>query len=168
MIQKNTDLGILNTSLHHCSLVSVAVNHHGNTSVEPYRAERFLCLWERARDLTVLLNLMSSDDFIRDYIDMKQVFVGGFSASAYTALLPLGAIVHFSQYEPSTPIQNASPGPREFPDLAIRLPGLLENSAMFRGSWARMSSEYRDRRFEVALLCAPGRSVLGFSETSLG
>ncbi len=57
---------------------------------------------------------------------------------------------------------------QEFPDLAIRLPGLLENSAMFRGSWARMSSDYRDRRFEVALLCAPGRSVLGFSETSLG
>ena len=148
--------------------ISVAVNHHGNTSVEPYRAEGFLCLWERARDLTVLLNLISSDDFFRDYIDMKQVFVGGFSAGAYTALLLLGAIVHFSQYEPSTPIQNASPGPREFPDLAIQLPGLLENSAMFRGSWARMSSDYRDRRFKAALLCAPGRSVLGFSETSLG
>ncbi|MFP6699098.1 MAG: dienelactone hydrolase, partial [Alphaproteobacteria bacterium] len=148
--------------------ISVAVNHHGNTSVEPYRAEGFLCLWERARERTALLNLISSDDFFRDYIDMKQVFVGGFSAGAYTALLLLGAIAHFSQYELSSSIQNASPGPREFPDLAIRLPGLLENSAMFRGSWARMSSDYRDRRFKAALLCAPGRSVLSFSETSLG
>jgi predicted dienelactone hydrolase len=148
--------------------ISVAVNYHGNTSVEPYRAEGFLSLWERARDLTVLPNLISSDDFFRDYINMKQGFVGGFSTGAYTALLLLSAIVQFSKYEPSIPIQNASLGLREFPDLAIQLPGLIENSAIFHGSWEGMSSDYRDRRFKAALLYAPGRSILGFSETSLG
>jgi predicted dienelactone hydrolase len=39
---------------------------------------------------------------------------------------------------------------------------------MFRGSLAGMSSDYRGLRFKAALSCAPGRSVLGFSKTSLG
>ena len=58
-------------------------------------------------------------------------------------------------------------GAREFPDLADHLPGLIESSAIFRESWARMSNDFRDARFKTAFLMAPGRSVLGFSEKSL-
>src|SRR5437016_14195836 len=36
--------------------IAVGVDHHGNTSAEPYRAEGFLAWWERARDLTLLLD----------------------------------------------------------------------------------------------------------------
>ena len=38
--------------------IALAVNHHGNTGLEVYRAEGFLCLWERARDLSALLDVM--------------------------------------------------------------------------------------------------------------
>ena len=34
--------------------IAIGVDHHGNTTTEPYRAEGFLCWWERARDLTLL------------------------------------------------------------------------------------------------------------------
>ena len=147
--------------------VAIAVNHHGNTAAEPYRAEGFLCLWERARDLTVLLDDMESRGEFADRLDMDRVFVGGFSAGAYTAMLLLGAIAAFSQFQASSANRGFARGPREFPDLADHITGLLESSAVFRDSWARMSDSYRDARFRAALVCAPGRSVLGFNEESL-
>lgn len=36
--------------------VALSINHHGHTGSEPYRPEGFLCLWERATDLSALLD----------------------------------------------------------------------------------------------------------------
>jgi predicted dienelactone hydrolase len=146
--------------------VAIAVNHHGNTGAEPYRAEGFLCLWERARDLTVLRDHVEAHREFADRLDFDRVFVGGTSAGAYTAMALLGAVTTFSRFQPSSSNRSV-PGPREFPDLADHVTGLFERSAVFRASWARMSESYRDARFRAALVCAPGRSVLGFSEESL-
>jgi predicted dienelactone hydrolase len=41
----------------------IGVDHHGNTGSEPYRPEGFLCWWERARDLTVILDYHASGPF---------------------------------------------------------------------------------------------------------
>ncbi len=147
--------------------VSVAVNHHGNSYVEPYHPEGFICLWERARDLTVLLDHLLSSRDCGSRIDQHRIFVAGFSAGAYTALQTLGARVQYSQFEPSSPIAGAGRGPREFPDLVDHLPDLLRHCETFRASWSRRFDDYRDDRIKAALLCAPGRSVRGFDETSL-
>jgi predicted dienelactone hydrolase len=147
--------------------VAIAINHHGNTGTEPYRPEGFLCLWERARDLTVLLDHMEGHAEFADRLDFDRVFVGGTSAGAYTAMALLGAVTKLSRFQPSGPNGSFVRGPREFPDLASHVAGLFESSAVFRASWARMSASYRDARFRAALVCAPGRSVLGFSEESL-
>lgn len=145
--------------------IAIGVNHHGNTSAEPYRAEGFLCWWERARDLTVLLDEIGARGEFAERLDMDRVFIAGYSLGGCTAAVLLGAITQTSRFQNSA--ANDARGPREFPDLADHLPGLLENSAAFRDSWARMSNSYRDARFKAALLLAPGRSVAGFSETSL-
>jgi predicted dienelactone hydrolase len=147
--------------------IALAVNHHGNTGLELYRAEGFLCLWERARDLTVLLGHMEARGEFGGCLDLQRVFVGGTSAGAYTAMALLGAVTMFSRFQPSGSNRSRVPGPREFPDLADHVAGLFERSAVFRESWARMSDCYRDARFRAALVCAPGRSVLGFSGESL-
>jgi pimeloyl-ACP methyl ester carboxylesterase len=39
---------------------------------------------------------------------------------------------------------------------------------MFRQSWKRMTDSYHDARFKGAFLLAPGRSITGFNEASLG
>jgi predicted dienelactone hydrolase len=146
--------------------VVLAVNHHGNTGNEPYRAEGFVCLWERARDLSALL----------DQTDWRQrlggrlkpwAYIAGFSAGAYAAMLLMGARVAYSQFEPANPVKSPLRGPREFPNLADEIPVLLERSAVFRQSWARRSDNYADGRFGAALALAPGRSVLGFAAESL-
>jgi predicted dienelactone hydrolase len=148
--------------------VVVAANHHGHTGVEPYRAEGFLCLWERARDLSVLLDAQDWREPLQGHVDTERVFAGGFSAGAYTALLLAGAVARFSQFDPANPIGGSHRGPLEFPTVADEIPGLLESSGVFRESWARVSLPYRDDRFKAFLACAPGRSVLCFDEESLG
>lgn len=146
--------------------IAIGVDHHGNTTSEPYRAEGFLCWWERARDLTVLLDLIDASGPFAGHVDMNRVYVAGYSLGGATAATLLGAISETSRFQASSSGKDNS-GPREFPGLADHLPGLLERSAIFRESWARMRDDYRDPRIKAALLMAPGRSVQGFSATSL-
>jgi len=146
--------------------IAVGVDHHGNTITEPYRAEGFLCAWERARDLTVLLDAMAECEFAC-HVDIDRVYVVGYSLGGCTATALLGAVTESSPFERSAGNTEFSRGPKEFPDLADHLPGLLDTSAVFRESWARMSQSTRDPRVKAALLLAPGRSARGFSEDSL-
>jgi predicted dienelactone hydrolase len=147
--------------------IAIGVNHHGNTSTEPYRAEAFLCWWERARDLTVLLDHVAAHGEFAGRIDMDRLFIAGYSLGGCTALALLGAITETSRFQASPDNKDFARGPREFPDLADRLPGLIENSAVFQQSWASMTDSYRDERFKAAFLLAPGRSITGFNEASL-
>jgi predicted dienelactone hydrolase len=147
--------------------IAIGVDHHGNTSAEPFRAEGFLCWWERARDLTVLLDALTARGEFAGRIDTGRVFVVGYSLGGCTAAGLLGAITETSRFERSPKNKNFGRGPREFPDLADHLPGLLESSAIFRDSWARMSDCYLDTRVKAALMLAPGNSVLGCSEDGL-
>jgi predicted dienelactone hydrolase len=147
--------------------IAIGVNHHGNTATEPYRAEGFICWWERARDLTVLLDQLDTHGEFAGRVDMDRASAAGYSLGGCTAAALLGAISKTSRFEPSPANPDFARGVREFPDLADRLPKLIESSAVFRDSWHRMSASYRDSRFKAALLMAPGRSVLGFDEPSL-
>ncbi|WP_428426006.1 alpha/beta hydrolase family protein [Pararhizobium sp.] len=145
--------------------VVLGVNHHGHTNGEPYRAEGFLCLWERARDLSALLDDPSWRSAIGGVID-DEAGVAGFSAGAYTAMLLMGARVAYSQFEPDNPVKSPIRGPREFPDLIDELPW-LKDRPVFRESWERRRSDYTDPRIKRAAVIAPGRSVLGFAHDSL-
>jgi predicted dienelactone hydrolase len=145
--------------------IAVGVDHHGNTTSEPYRAEGFLCWWERARDLTVLLDLIDASGAFARHVDVNCAFVAGYSLGGATAAAMIGAVNETSRFQSSSAKDRS--GPREFPGLADHLPGLMERSAIFRESWARMRDDYRDPRIKAALLMAPGRSVEGFSEKSL-
>lgn len=146
--------------------IAATMNHHGNTNTEPYRAEGFLCSWERARDITLLLDRIRDVGDFTSRIDTSRIFVVGYSLGACTAAALLGAIMVRSPFGPDAP-RNSGRGPREFPDLADHLPRLLDESATFRDSWARMSEPYHDPRIKAALLLAPGRSVQGFSDESI-
>jgi predicted dienelactone hydrolase len=148
--------------------IALGVDHHGNTGGEAYRAEGFACLWERAPDLSLVLDRRKDwQGDLAGHVDTRSVFAAGFSAGAYTVMLLLGAVAQFSQFEQSRLKPGGLRGPREFPDLADHIPSLLRTSTAFRDSWSRMSQSYRDDRIKAALVCAPGRSIRGFSEESL-
>jgi predicted dienelactone hydrolase len=146
--------------------VALAVNHHGNTGSEPYRAEGFLCLWERASDLSALFDCEDWRARLCGEISSSAV-AAGFSAGAYTAMLLAGARVAYSQFEDENPERSPIRGPREFPDLADKIQALFEMSPAFNASWNRRRESYKDNRIKAVLALAPGRSVRGFSLESL-
>jgi len=145
--------------------VALAINHHGHTGSEPYRPEGFLCLWERASDLSALFDADDWKEVLGATFE-NRAHVAGFSAGAYTTLLLLGARVAYSQFEPDNPRKSPVRGPREFPDLAKHIPSLLHDR-IFLESWNRRRENFKDERFVNGLAIAPGRSVLGFAEDSL-
>ncbi|NPU64813.1 signal peptidase [Bradyrhizobium sp. 83012] len=144
--------------------IAVGVNHHGNHNAAPFRAEGFLCSWERPRDISVLIDHIVAHPDFAGHVDLDRISAVGYSLGGVTATALLGAIMIRSPFEPGA---NLGRGPREFPDLADHLPRLMGESAIFRDSWARMSASYHDPRIKAALLLAPGRSVQGFSEESV-
>lgn len=149
-----------------CGFLALAVNHHGHTGEETeYRAEGFLCLWERARDLSALLSDRLWRQAVGGHI-AEQANVAGFSAGAYTAMLLMGARVAYSQFEPDNPVKSPIKGPREFPNLVDELPKLQLNP-VFSQSWQQRRGDFSDDRVGRAVVIAPGRSVLGFSLESL-
>jgi len=159
-------LGWLARRLAQHGFIAVGIDHHGNTLTERYRAEGFLCWWERTRDLSVLLDQLQVGTF-GAHIDPNRIYVAGYSLGGCAAAALMGAITETSRFQRTANSRDYARGVPEFPDLADYLPNLLENSTIFRESWARMSIDYRDPRFKSALMLAPGRGLLGFNEASL-
>ncbi len=69
------------------------------TAIRPpnrYRAEGFLAWWERARDLTLLLDVLATHGEFAGRIDTDRAFVVGYSLGGCTAAALLGAITETS------------------------------------------------------------------------
>jgi predicted dienelactone hydrolase len=162
-------LGWLARLLAQDGFVVLAANHHGNTAIEPYRAEGFVCWWERARDLSVLLDRMANAGPFADCLDVGRVFAVGFSLGCHTALALLGGLTDMERFrrwadEIGGPLAR---GPREFPDLADSFPALLQTSRPLQQSWDRRAISYCDARVKAALLLAPAPPVRAFTDESL-
>ncbi len=148
--------------------IAIGVSHHGNTAIEPYLPEGFACWWERARDLSVVLDVIANDDWFKGRMDMANVFAAGFSLGAYTVLALAGAISDMALFEAHhAKVAGALSGPREFPDLAEQIPQLFEQSESFRQSMARHGQSYLDARVRALVLLAPAPPVWAFTPASL-
>jgi predicted dienelactone hydrolase len=162
-------LGWLGRRLASKGFICIGVSHHGNTAIEPYLAEGFLCFWERASDLTTILDLLNQNGLLAGRLDMANVFASGFSLGGCTVLHLVGAVTSLSLFENWLATQRMDGGgPREFPDLASHIPVLNATSKQFRVSQNRHSRSYRDSRIKAVLAFAPAPPVRGFEPQSLG
>lgn len=160
-------LGWLAGALAAAGHVVIGVDHHGNTASEPYRAEGFLCWWERPRDLATALDTLAEEGPFAGRLDLDQVTAAGFSLGGYTVLALLGAVTRVTLFEDFAREQSFGKGPREFPDLVDRIEGLLDTSPVFRASWQRQSASALDARVKAAFACAPAPTVRGFTIASV-
>ena len=148
--------------------VVLAAQHHGNTSLEPYRAEGFLCWWERARDLSGLLTEASGPHVFGAALDLQRVAAVGYSLGAHTVLSLGGAVTSMDLLQRwQDSVGAVERGPREFPDLAGRLPSLFESSAVFRASWSRQGDSNQDPRVRAVVAIAPPPPVRAFTHGSI-
>ena len=76
----------LGTRLAQRGYICIGVDHHGNTATEPYRAEGFICWWERALDLSLIIDQVNQIPAIENHVNLNEISVVGFSLGGYTAL----------------------------------------------------------------------------------
>lgn len=163
-----TGMSWLGARLARMGYVCVGVDHHGNTANEAYRAEGFICWWERVADLSFILDHVDQIQNIGAHIDGSNVAVAGFSLGGYTALSMVGAITSMGLFETwriASP--HVTAGPREFPNLDQEIPKLMEKSDRFRASWERQGESYLDRRVKRCIAIAPAPPIRAFTAESL-
>lgn len=80
--------------------IVAAVNHHGNTAAEPsYQLQGFMLWWDRARDISVLIDKLLADPQFGAHIDSSRIGVAGFSLGGYTSLATVGARLAYEQWK---------------------------------------------------------------------
>ncbi len=150
--------------------IAVAVNHHGNNSLEPYLAHGFLLWWERAKDLTLLIDLLLNDvTEFKGRIDENRIGVSGFSLGGYTAIELVGgrcSLEHFEAFCTSEHRDAICEGPKEFPGIMEEMPRLESEDKSFQESLRRHNESYKDERVKAAFVMAPALGM-AFSEAGL-
>jgi len=139
--------------------VVAAVNHHGNTATEPqYRPHGFVLPWERARDLSVLLDRIAADPAVGPHVDITRVGAAGFSLGGYTVLALAGARLTFADWRRKCAAEPYAPWcalPPEAPFTLTDVDSLAREDAPFRASLARSELPTRDDRVQAVYAIAP-------------
>lgn len=160
-------LGWLATRLARGGYVVAGVNHHANNALEPMENHGYLLWWERALDLSVLIDLLLADASIGRLIDPVRIGASGFSLGGHTVVLLGGGIfdLHALSVARRDPIgELVADLPPDYPDpagIAALARELLRNDRSHRRS-------YRDARvrciFPIAPALAPGFTAEGLKE----
>ena len=150
-------MGWLASGLAQRGYVVAAVNHPGNNALEEYTAEGFLVWWERARDLTTVINFVLRDPAFSAALDPRRIGAIGFSLGGYTMFEIAGARTdpaRFQEYCRSAEAEGCA-DPPEFPNLFARWAGLQKSSPPLQAATRRAGDSYRDPRVRAAFAIAP-------------
>jgi predicted dienelactone hydrolase len=166
----NLSLGWLGAYLAEHGYIAAAVNHHGNTGAEgQLLSQGFMAPWERAADLSALLDRMLADPKFGAHIDQRRVFAAGHSAGGATAIMLAGG--QFSGDEIArfcaSAAADASCEPRDLIAKAIaEFAALRTHDAAVQASLARADSSHRDQRIRAVVAMAPAVGP-AFTEATL-
>jgi len=148
--------------------VVIGAHHHGNTGSDPYRAEGFLCWWERAADLSTLLDRLHGEGPFAGRLDTGRTYALGFSLGCHSVLSLLGARSDMARFEAwAARNPGFDDGPRELPGIGDQIAPLLKSSQVFRASWARQKDDFADPRVQAAVAIAPPPPVRAFAPESI-
>jgi predicted dienelactone hydrolase len=138
--------------------IAAAVNHPGNNGVDGYTPQGFLTWWERARDLSVVIDHMLADPAFGSRIDAHRLGAAGFSLGGYTMIEIAGGITDPSAFEAfcnSPRADNICKSPPEFPDLSGQFDKLTRSDPAFQAALRHAGDSYRDSRVRAVFAMAP-------------
>lgn len=154
----------LGEALAHDGMIAVAVDHPGDNADEPLTPEGLGLWWERATDLSNVIDAMLSDAEFGPHIDERMIGAAGYDLGGYTVLELAGARTDISVMEPFCHDHPAAV-PCHIPELPAMTPGqtlfarLRKTSGI---SLAQSDQSFRDPRVRSVLVLAP---TLGFTLT---
>ncbi len=148
----------LGTALAANGYIAVAVNHPGNNAAEGYTVEGFSTWWERARDLSTVIDSMLVDPTFQSRIDAKRIGAAGFSLGGYTMIEIAGGHTRpadFIDFCGSPKADDLCKSPPEFPTLMKDFQNLSQTNAEFRAALRHANDSYRDPRVRAVFAIAP-------------
>ncbi|HEY2015825.1 MAG TPA: prolyl oligopeptidase family serine peptidase [Bryobacteraceae bacterium] len=154
-------LGWLGTVLAAHGYVAAAVNHPGNNALEDYTAAGFSLWWERAKDLSEVIDHMLADPELGAHIDEQRIAAAGFSLGGYTMIAIAGGITDRTAYREfceSPRADGICKAPPEFPNLLEYFSHLEETAKSdpeVADSLKHEKESHRDRRVRAVFAIAP-------------
>jgi predicted dienelactone hydrolase len=154
----------LGAALARAGYIAVAVDHPGNNANAKLTPEGVALWWERATDLTDVLNGMLADESFAPHIDASRVAAAGFSLGGYTVMELAGARTDISEFfdlckaKPDTDVCHV-PEMRGMGSVEDVLHAVRKTSGL---SLAASGDSYRDPRVKAVFAIAP---ALGFTLT---
>jgi len=159
----------LGTALASHGYIAVAVNHPGNNALEDYTIQGFSLWWERARDLSVLIDFLLADPMYGPHIDASHIGAAGFSLGGLTVIEIAGGIGELSRYQDfcNSPRKDGMcVDPIEFPNLLAKTTDLAKTDPEFQAALREGAKSYRDARVHAIFALAPALGP-AFSAESL-
>jgi predicted dienelactone hydrolase len=138
--------------------IVAAVNHPGNNATEPYTAQGFSTWWERAKDLSVVIDDMLADQQFGNRIDASRIGAAGFSLGGYTMIEIAGGRTDLAAYLAfcTSPRADAiCKSPPEFPTLVEDFKRISTTDAEFEAALRHAGHSYRDPRVRAVFAMAP-------------
>ena len=157
-------LAWLGTALARAGFIAAAVDHPGNNANAPYTQEGFTLWWERATDLSEVLDGLLADPELGPHIDRDRIGAAGFSLGGYTVLELAGARTDIAAFYDlcEKDKDNIDCHIPEMKDMGTPQ-RILETVRKSSGeSLARSGDSFRDPRIRAVFAIAP---ALGFTLT---
>jgi predicted dienelactone hydrolase len=152
-------LAWLGTVLAAHGYIAAAVNHPGNNALEPYTIPGFTLWWERAGDLSRVVDALIADPLFGNHIDPRRIGAAGFSLGGYTMIELAGGTTRLSAYQEfcaSPRADDMCKTPPEFSsDLFQGTEKLAASDASYAAALKHDSDSYRDPRVRAVFAIAP-------------
>ncbi|MGA9773745.1 MAG: peptidase [Blastocatellia bacterium] len=150
--------------------IVAALNHHGNTAAEKQpAAQGFLLVWERPKDLTIVLDKLLADPVFGNRIDRNRIGAAGFSLGGYTVISIAGGRFSLKEFESfcNSPQRDFTCEPQpEFPAARAKFEELIKTDPVVQASVLQAGDSYIDKRIKSVFAIAPALGS-GFTKASL-
>jgi predicted dienelactone hydrolase len=152
--------------------IVAGVNHHGDTGAEPGGPvpQGFGTPWERAKDLSVLIDKMLGDSLFGPRIDANRIAAAGHSAGGATVIELAGGIFSPSQIHEWCKSNGGADTNCHLPPMIQKnidtLIELAKTDPIVRDSMRRSQLPYNDPRVKAVFAMAPAIGI-GHTDASL-
>lgn len=137
--------------------IVAAVDHPGNSATGPQTWDGFTLWWERATDISQMLDALLADREIGPRIDRQRIGAAGFSLGGYTVLALAGARTNLDAFLAfcQSPAADSVCHPPEMGRVHDRPADGSAPSPARAASLARSGASYRDPRIRAVFAIAP-------------